>query len=94
MTGVELLVFVCYGCGQPAAGCPECVTVVLVDPVTGHPPDVANVNGKTVRVPVDPAALARSVRTPICDGCINARNASQPGKRWDTGEQRHGRAHF
>jgi hypothetical protein len=52
---------------------PDRVTSVLIDPLTGCPPDVDPVTGLPVPVP-DPARMARSVKQPVCPDCCRALN--------------------
>ncbi len=99
MTGYLSALFICYGCRARFSACPECVTTIRVDPVTNRPPDAAIIDGKAVHVAPDPAAVQRAVKQPVCDACVEQRNAAHVnGARhidglWETTEARHRRVH-
>lgn len=102
MTGYLSALFVCYGCQARFSACPECVTTIRVDPVTNRPPDAAIIDGKAVHVAPDPTATRRAVKQPVCDACVEQRNAvylkggpdaAHIEGMWETTEARHRRAH-
>lgn len=66
----------CASCRAEFLACPDCVNTVRIDPATGYPPDVVVVDGRARHTDTpDAAAVARAVARPVCDGCIDARNA-------------------
>ena len=86
----ELISFSCWACNAMAGACPECVTTIIVDPVTGLPPDLMVVRGRFRTRRPTARALARSSPQPICDGCVRLRNTRSPGEpAWLTGADRH-----
>lgn len=105
MGGAYLALFVCFNCREPFHACPECVNTIRIDPVTELPPDSERdmSTGKLRHVEnPDPAAVARSQKQPVCDGCIEVRNRVYLEGRpegahitglWELAEDRHRRAH-
>ncbi|MEV6774417.1 hypothetical protein AB0N05_37850 [Nocardia sp. NPDC051030] len=82
-----LLIAMCWNCGRTVLACPNCVTSIPIDPHTGLPPEVRRTDdGGYVHQEADPAARARSIREPLCDGC-----ARLNGTHIETWEQRHRR---
>lgn len=82
-----LLLARCWNCGRQIIACPDCVTVVPIDPATNLPPDVQRTStGAYVNRTPDPDALARAKREPLCDHC-----ASQAGvhQTWMQRHERH-----
>ncbi|MDH6108870.1 hypothetical protein P3T36_003001 [Kitasatospora sp. MAP12-15] len=86
----------CVQCKSSFWACPECVNTIRIDPETNLPPDVVVVNGEAVYTPdFTPEAMARSVKQPACDNCIQERNDSGTWpERVPTSVERHRRSHF
>jgi hypothetical protein len=90
---IHLVTGHCYQCRGHMQVCHQCVTTVLLDPVTMLPPDVYLVDGRAVRQQgePDPAAIARAVRMMVCQQCVERVNAARPpAARLRTYEQVHG----
>lgn len=91
----EALIFTCYVCGFPGMACPDCVITVLVDPATDMPIDVALLNGGPVTVPPSAEGLARAIKQPVCDSCVQARNVRRPEiPPWPTSKEIHRGRHL
>ncbi|MBA9050797.1 hypothetical protein BJ996_007635 [Streptomyces phaeogriseichromatogenes] len=105
MTGDMFALFVCFNCQEPFTQCPECVNTIRIDPVTELPPDAVRdeVTGNLRHNPTpNPEGFARSVKQPVCDACVEARNMVYLEGRpegehiagmWERAEDRHRRAH-
>lgn len=65
----------CVSCGDAFTFCPECVTVMIIDPVTLRPPDVDanNRHRPTIR-----AVLDRCKAYPLCVPCTVKANKVRP----------------
>jgi hypothetical protein len=75
-----VMFFACAACHQPSSACPACVTTMLIDPLTGLPPDAAVVDGQVVHREPAEGATERSSPQPVCDNCIaGAMRAGKPG---------------
>lgn len=86
MTGFGLAMGVCYGHKGRFSFNPDTVVVVMIDPVTGFPPDVAP-DGSNI-IPTE-EARARAVTRPLCDRCVqrvNRGRAAQGRPIVDTAE--------
>lgn len=70
MTGIMRALGTCYAHDGAFWFDPEHVNVVLVDPVTGRPPDV----GPDPDTPDDEARRARSAWQPVCVQCCDRVN--------------------
>jgi hypothetical protein len=72
MSGYSIVIGGCYSCGRRFGFNPYSVPSLLIDPQTGLPPDVDE-HGHAQ--PIEAHALARSVREPICESCVEIANA-------------------
>jgi hypothetical protein len=62
VSGIPVAIAPCWMCKVPFSFHPDLVTSVLIDPVTGRPPDLGG----------DPD---RAVREPLCPSCCKIANA-------------------
>ena len=89
----ELAVFTCYLCAQRAVACPNCVTAIMIDPVTDLPLDiVSDGQGGFVRIEIaaiSAAARARAVQRCVCDDC-----ATGPFGQAEASADRHTRLRY
>lgn len=74
MSGGYFATSSCYVCGRLFTFDPDLVPSVPVDPHDWLPLDV---DGYGKQKPVDPAALKRSVKLPICEHCIERVNGGR-----------------
>lgn len=92
--GYEALSSRCAACRTQFAACPQCVNTVAIDPETGFPPDVERgPDDQPVRVEPSPEAVARSVKTPLCDRCVATHNRQYPDDPWTPWKERHALTH-
>lgn len=79
----------CASCGHVFAFCPECVSVLIIDPTTGR---LADIDANGHKFEPGPDVMARSVARPVCVSCIDAFNAKlTPDMRIETELARHAR---
>jgi hypothetical protein len=60
VTGYMIATGPCFACRRPFPYHPDLVASVLVDPVTGRPPDLGGAAGRARREPVCPSCCRRA----------------------------------
>jgi hypothetical protein len=64
----------CFACGRMFTFNPNWVPSVPIDPQTRRPPDVG---ADGLHCEPDRAAVARAVREPLCESCVELWNAAR-----------------
>jgi hypothetical protein len=74
VTGEYIALGTCYGCKRTFGFDPGTVTVILIDPQTGRPPDVA-ADATRLATPTCPSDQCR--QDFVCPSCVARANAER-----------------